>query len=180
MQTVIRKLDPPTVIALYRSGESCGAIARRFGVCPQACQDLLVRHGEPRRTLSQARRLRPKGRNIIVDPRQAAMAQAYQDGLTVREVAARFGLRDVSRVYRLLLQAGVAMRGIGWAGHTRTAEQQARDAAIVAAYRAGNSQWAIARQLNLSNGMVWKALVRMGEPRRPRRGGQIPTTSGTS
>lgn len=54
-----RKLPPnEEVIAMYRSGMSCGEIAERTGVAPITVTSLLRRLGEPRRTTQEAADLR--------------------------------------------------------------------------------------------------------------------------
>lgn len=53
-----RKLPPnDAVIAMYRSGMSCGQIAAACGVKAVTVLDLLARIGEPRRSNSEAQRL---------------------------------------------------------------------------------------------------------------------------
>ena len=95
----------------------------------------------------------------------AAVIRAYRSGVSIRDIGRRFGFSSWV-VWRLLARSGEPRRGRHETRRGATAAVTARDAAVIAAYRAGQSLGAVARSLGISTTCVWNILVRHDESRR--------------
>jgi DNA-directed RNA polymerase specialized sigma24 family protein len=93
-----------------------------------------------------------------------AVIAAYRSGSSLRTIAREFSISPTA-VHRLLVRHGVSRRA---PGPERKAPDQARDATVIAAYRATRSVHAAGRLLGISSTTVWSTLVRHGEPRQAR------------
>ena len=102
----------------YESGASMTEVGSEFGVGRSTVRRLFVKHGIPRRT---------GGGPPLPAERFRAMRDYYQDGHSLEETAARFGVSAMS-VLRLFRRRGVPLRKSGVRlrrGHDR--KQDRRD-----------------------------------------------------
>jgi hypothetical protein len=87
-----------SVIAAYRDGQSLNRISRSLGIAKTLAWNILVRHGEPRRTGRACR---------MADGRRSAdIVSGYRSGRTRQYLAAEFGLSQ-QRIDQILRQHGV-------------------------------------------------------------------------
>lgn len=105
--------------ARYESGATMQEVGREFGATAGTVRRLFVKHGIPRRTGG--------GGPAMPAERLRAMRDYYQDGHSLEETAARFGVSAMS-VLRLFRRRGVPLRKSGVRlrrGHDR--KQDRRD-----------------------------------------------------
>ena len=87
-----------SVIAAHRDGQSLNRISRSLGIGKTLAWNILVRHGEPRRTGRACR---------MADGRRSAdIVSGYRSGRTRQYLAAEFGLSQ-QRIDQILRQHGV-------------------------------------------------------------------------
>ena len=86
-----------SVIAAYRDGQSLNRISRSLGIGKTLAWNILVRHGEPRRTGRQCR--------MADGRRNAYIVTAYRSGRTRQHLATEFGLSQ-QRIDQILRQHG--------------------------------------------------------------------------
>ncbi len=87
----------------YASGQSISAISRTYELSPHWTGTLLRQLGAD---------VPKTGRGIRIDLDTDEVAREYESGLTVRQVAALYGV-SYGKIYRLLVEAGVTFRPRG-------------------------------------------------------------------
>jgi hypothetical protein len=92
---------------------------------------------------------------------------AYRAGQSIGTISRAWGI-STSVVWKLLADSGEPRRSRSEALR-RAPANAVRDAAVVAAYRAGQSLDAVARESGISKTRCWAILVREREPRRNQR-----------
>jgi hypothetical protein len=97
--------------------------------------------------------------------RDAAIVDAYRAGQSLRQIARARGV-GTTVVWRALHRHAEPRRPRGQPPAAPTPAALARDAAVLAAYRAGCSLDAISRAQRIGKTTAWAILVRHGEPRR--------------
>ena len=95
----------------------------------------------------------------------ATVITLYRAGQTLREIGVRLGISP-NTVHAILVRQREPRRGPRRYRRPPTEAELSRDAAVIAAYRAGHSLDAVSRKFGISKTLVWKILVRHGEPRR--------------
>jgi hypothetical protein len=102
-----------------------------------------------------------------VDPQ--VVISAYRSGQTLRAIGDRFGIAH-SAIWRILDRYAEPRRVPGQSGKPPSLPaQRTRDAAVIDAYRDGQSLPRISRSLGIGSTTAWKILVRHGKPRRTGR-----------
>lgn len=157
---MIRKIVPsslPDIESRFRDGESMEAIGRHYGVTRERIRQLLgklgVKSGDGGFAVQQARAAR-------------VLAQMYDQGLSLREIASRAG-RNAITVSAMLAAEGRSdwRRGLP-PMHPRRCELRAREAIIVAQYVSGRRVRDIMNDLGIGSPQVIVALSRAGVPQR--------------
>ena len=164
-QTKMAGLPAPEIIERYEQGESTRRIAKAYDTSENMIRRLLDKHGVSRRRSWALGERHNQGRShkALEELPADRIATEYQAGASMAELAKtyRVGLKKIGDV---LDSRGVQRRSsteVPWKGRSRvlTAEQEAE---VVAQYRQGQSQKAIARNLDVSHPTVRTVLQRHG------------------
>lgn len=142
-------------LELYRAGESVKDLAARFQCRTSVFTGLLAERDEP---LHPGAKLHPSVRG-----NDAAIAQAYGEGASLRSLAKTYGCTTPT------IRNALAREGIDTRHGRPPFWTDERCAWVVAQHGAGRSQQSIATELGISQPAISSALLRAGVRSRPGR-----------
>lgn len=151
---------------LYESGASINAVATAIGLSYSGARHLLISHGVP---------LRSGGNYLLDADSKSEIVELYESGESMRQIAAAYGITGQS-VRSILERRGVGLRPKGRAqrrvpGRKPLMSEQ-QDLQFAELYAQDIPIPKIAEQLGIARDQGFRAVDRLGLPKRPVRRGE--------
>lgn len=162
--------DHATAATLYESGASINAVAAAVGLSYSGARDLLIGCGVP---------LRSGGNYLLDTASKAEIVELYKSGESMRQIAAAYGVSGPA-VRSILERRGVELRPKGRAQRRvpgrKALMSEAQDREFAELYAQDIPIPKIAEQMGIARDQGFRAVDRLGLPKRPQRRGQRSST----